>query len=50
MKKNELKLVNYVSPEVSVIEINAKSVLCQSVDVDGISIEDLGYDGEELGF
>lgn len=36
----------YESPSILVVEMKIATVLCQSVD--GVSVQDLGYDEDEL--
>ena len=37
----------YETPDMKVFEMHTEGVMCQSVN--GVSIQDLDYDGEELG-
>ena len=37
----------YETPDMKVFEMHAEGVMCQSVD--GVTIQDLDYDGEALG-
>ena len=36
----------YETPDMKVFEMHTEGVMCGSID--GVSIENLGYDGEEL--
>ena len=48
MKQKEMKMVAYVAPEVSIYEIHSEGALCTSV-VEGVTVQDLYYDDDELG-
>ena len=41
------KLITYETPDVTVYKIHSEGALCQSVD--GVSVQDLEYDDDELG-
>ena len=40
------KVITYETPEVTVYKIHSEGCLCQSVD--GVSVQDLGYDEDGL--
>lgn len=42
------KAITYEAPELMVFEIHTAGTLCQS-GVDGVTIQDLEYDKDELG-
>lgn len=48
MKQKEMKMVAYVAPDVSIYEIHSEGALCTSV-VEGVTVQDLYYDDDELG-
>ena len=48
MKQKEMKMVAYVAPDVTIYEIHSEGALCTSV-VEGVTVQDLYYDGDELG-
>ena len=41
------KVSNYETPEVTVFEIHSEGSLCQSLN--GVTVNDFEYDGDELG-
>ena len=43
------KAITYEAPELMVFEIHTVGTLCQSNGVDGVTVQDLGYDDDELG-
>lgn len=48
MKQKEMKMVAYVAPDVTIYEIHPEGALCTSV-VEGVTVQDLYYDDDELG-
>ena len=42
------KVITYEAPELTVFEIQSEGALCGSV-VEGVTVQDLGYDDDELG-
>ena len=42
------KVITYEAPDVTVFEIQSEGALCGSV-VEGVTVQDLGYDDDELG-
>ena len=43
-----MKMVAYVAPDVSIYEIHSEGTLCVS-GVEGVTVQDLYYDDDELG-
>lgn len=41
------KVITYEAPEFTVFEIQSEGALCGSV-VEGVTVQDLGYDDDEL--
>ena len=48
MKQKEMKMVAYVAPDVTIYEIHSEGTLCVS-RVEGVTVQDLYYDDDELG-
>ena len=39
----------YETPDMKVFEMHIEGVMCESESVDGVTIQSLGYDDDELG-